>query len=87
MTTGIVLVLLGFAGATWGAMPAFDLRGAATRSEGRRHAARARAAARTGDLGLLAPSVLGTWFFRLCGALALLGAPCLVLAGLVVAID
>ncbi|MEU8542345.1 hypothetical protein AB0C52_20555 [Streptomyces sp. NPDC048717] len=85
MIAGIVLSVLGPAGICWGAMHAFNLRGTADKAVARRNAVRAVTAAHTMDLRLTRPSRFGPWFFRLVGALVMLGSPVLVLVGLALA--
>ncbi|MFE4215003.1 hypothetical protein [Streptomyces sp. NPDC056844] len=80
MGVGILLMVCGAAGAGWGAMYLFDLRGAAGKAAARRNAVRAVTGARTLDLGLAQPSRLGASFFRAVGGVVL---PCGLILGLI----
>ncbi|MGW2118483.1 hypothetical protein [Streptomyces zhihengii] len=71
MLVAIGLLVMGLAAAGWGAAFLFNLRGATDRAVTRRNAVRAVTAARTSDLSLAEPSLLGAWFFRLVGGILL----------------
>lgn len=83
MGVGIVLLVVGMAGACWGALFLFNVRGAADKAAERRNAVRALAGARTMDLALTEPSRVGPRFFRLMGGITLPGGLFLAFAGLV----
>ncbi|GAA3077473.1 hypothetical protein GCM10017562_52330 [Streptomyces roseofulvus] len=87
MIAGIGLCAFGVFGLVWGAMLAFNLRGTAHRLAARAKEMRMLTRARTGDLGLAGPSSPGAGYFRLRGAVLLVGSPALVLVGIVVTFD
>ncbi|MFE1299095.1 hypothetical protein [Streptomyces sp. NPDC058731] len=82
MGGGILVLVIGVAGAAWGARFLFDVGGATGKVVERRNAVRAVTGARTMDLRLTEPSRFGPWFFRLVGGIVFLGGLFLLFVGL-----
>lgn len=80
--TAILLAVMGLAGAVWGVVFLFNVRGAADKAAQRRNAVRAAVGARTMQPELMEKSIFGPWFFRLAGGVVAPGGLLLMVVGL-----